>query len=186
MHGSYHVSVIQFISPTPLPLPKKYVELISITVDNYWKSSFLLTLMSFACCHISVNGFTPSKVRPVMWLFLSKLLIHSSFFLIFFYSIITVTIFIFDNANHSRKKMKSPWVQWVSFHVQIAYRLKTEALFVLSNRSISWYKSNRYKRDEHWGWRFPSTRVKCFISGCSNPSLVIKVWRAKLKYSQFF
>ena len=40
---------------------------------------------SFTCCHISVIGLTPSKVRPVMWLCSSKLPIHSVRFLFFFY-----------------------------------------------------------------------------------------------------
>ena len=43
------------------PPQKKYEGLLSITIDNYWKSSHLLSLMSFAC---SVTGLTPSKVRP--------------------------------------------------------------------------------------------------------------------------
>ena len=47
--------------------------------------------------------------------------------------IITVTIFVLDHANHTRKKMKRSWVQRASFHAQ-----KTEALFVLSIWSISW------------------------------------------------
>ena len=60
---------------------------------------------------------------------LSKLPIHTVRFL-FFLSIISVTIFAFDLANHTRKKMKSSCVQWVSFHAQIAYCLKTEVLVV--------------------------------------------------------
>ena len=47
-------------------------------------------------------------------------------------SIISVTIFVFDHANHTRTKMKRSRVQWVSFHAQIAYGLKLEALVVRS------------------------------------------------------
>ena len=42
-----------------------------------------------------------------------------------FLSIISVTIFVFDHVNHTRKKMKSSCV-----HAQIAYCLKAEALVV--------------------------------------------------------
>ena len=70
------------------------------------------------------------------------------FSLFFFLSIISVAIFVFDNANHTRKKMKRSRVQWVSFHAQIAYGLKLEALVVRSIWSISWCKSNWPKRDE--------------------------------------
>ena len=65
----------------------------------------------------------------MMWLCSSKLPVHSVRFL-FFLSVISVTIFVFDHANHTRKKMKSSCVQWVSFYAQIAYCLKTEALVV--------------------------------------------------------
>ena len=69
-------------------------------------------------------------------------------FSFFFLSIISVAIFVFDHANHTRKKMKRSRVQWVSFHTQIAYGLKLEALVVRSIWSISWCKSNWPKRDE--------------------------------------
>ena len=75
--------------------------------------------------------------------------------------------------------MKSSWVQQVSFLAQIAYRLKAEALFVLSILSISWCKSNRSKKDEHLSLTFPVKQGKMFHFS----SLVIKVWRAKPKYS---
>ena len=54
------------------------------------------------------------------------------FSLFFFLSIISVAIFVFDHANNTRKKMKRSRVQWVSFHAQIAYGLKLEALVVRS------------------------------------------------------
>ena len=75
--------------------------------------------------------------------------------------------------------MKSSWVQQVSFLAQIAYRLKAEALFVLSILSISWCKSNRSKKDEHLSLTFPVKLGKMFHFS----SLVIKVWRAEPKYS---
>ena len=78
------------------PPQKKYEGLLSITIDNYWKSSHLLSLMSFAC---SVTGLTPSKVRPVMWLFSTKLSIHS----VRFYLLEQLLIFVFDHANHTLK-----------------------------------------------------------------------------------
>ena len=75
--------------------------------------------------------------------------------------------------------MKSSWVQRAIFHAQIAYYLKTEALFVLSIWSISWYKSNRSKKDEHLSLTFPVKQSKMF----NFSSLLLKVWRTKPKYS---
>ena len=75
--------------------------------------------------------------------------------------------------------MKSSWVQRAIFHAQIAYYLKTEALFVLSIWSISWYKSNRSKKDEHLSLTFPVKQSKMFHFS----SLLLKVWRTKPKYS---
>ena len=67
--------------------------------------------------------------------------------------------------NRTRKKMKSSRVQWVNFHAQIAYCLKTEALVVLSMSSISSRKSNLSRVDEHWGLTFQLNRVRCIIFG---------------------
>ena len=71
------VSVVQSIPPTSLSSPKE----ISI-IYYYWKSSYLLSQMSFACCHLSV-WLTSSKVRSVTWIFSRKLLIHSVCFIFF-------------------------------------------------------------------------------------------------------
>ena len=140
------------------PPQKKYEGLLSITIDYYWKSSHLLSLMSFACCHISVAGLTSSKVIPVMLLFSSKLPIHS----VRFYLLEQLLPFVFDHANHTLKLMKSSWILWVSFHAQVAYCLKTEALVVLSIWSISWCKSNRSKRDEQYSLTFSVKQSKMF------------------------
>ena len=74
--------------------------------------------------------------------------------------------------NHTHKKTKSSWVQWVNVHAQLAYCLKTEVLVVLSNSSISSSKSNGSKRDEHWSLTFWLNRVRCFIFGRYDPSII--------------
>ena len=181
MRGSYNVTVVQSISPTSLPSAKD----ICITFKyNCWLLlKFKLPPLSDVICLLPyfrhwINAFK-GKTNDVV-IFEQ---ITDSFFFFFFLSTITATIFISDHANHTRKKMKSSWEQWVSFHAQIAYCLETEALAVLSIWLISWCKSNRTKRMNTKAWRFPLNRVRCFIFGCSNPSLVRKVWRAKPKYS---
>ena len=65
MRGSYNVTVVQCITPTSLPSSsqKKY-QLLIITESQAALSD---------CCHISVTGSALSNVRPVMWLFSSKL-----------------------------------------------------------------------------------------------------------------
>ena len=100
----------------------------------------------------------------------------------FFLCIITVAIFVFDHANHTRTEMKSFLLQRAIFHAQIANRLRTEALFVLSIWSISWCKSNRSKKDEHLSLTFPVKQGKMFHFS----SLVIKVWRAEMQSLGFF
>ena len=79
---SYNVTMVQSISPTSFPSPfKRNV--------NYWLllKVKLLSLLSFISCHISVTGLTPSKVKPVMWLFSRKLPIYSiGFFLKIYYN----------------------------------------------------------------------------------------------------
>ena len=77
-------------------------------------------------------------------------------------SIITVNVFVFDHASHSRKKMKSSWAQCLDFHAQIAYCLKIESQIVLSIWPISWRKSNRSKRDDHWSLTFPVKESNMF------------------------
>ena len=79
-----------------------------------------------------------------------------------FSSIITVSVFVFDHANHSRKKLKISWVQCLDFHAQIAYCLKIESQIVLSIWPISWRKSNRSKRDDHWSLTFPVKESNMF------------------------
>ena len=74
-----------------------------------------------------INAFKGKTSDVVMFEQITDPLRPFSFF---FLSIISVTIFVFDHANHTRKKMKSSCVQWVSFYAQIAYCLKTEALVV--------------------------------------------------------
>ena len=106
----------------------------------------------------------------MMWLFSSKLPI-----LFFFLSTITATIFVFDHANHTRKKMKSSCVQWVSFYAQIAYCLKTEALVVAQSYRSRDANPNELKGMNTEAWRFRINKVRCVIFGCSNPSLVRKV-----------
>ena len=137
--------------------------------------------MSFACCHSSFTVLTPSKVRPAMWLFSSKLPIHSVRFFVCLF-------FIYYNSYYfclrpRKSHPQSSWVQWASFRAQIAYRLKTE-LSLYSRSDPSWEVNPTVPKAMNIEvGRFPLNRVKCFIFGCSNPSLVIKVWRAKPKYS---
>ena len=58
----------------------------------------------------------------------------------------------------------------VSHHVQIPYRLKTEASIVL--QSILWWKSNRLNEmNTSWGLTFPVKQSKLFHFACSNPSI---------------
>ena len=139
--------------------------------------------MSFACCHSSFTVLTPSKVRPAMWLFSSKLPIHSVRFFVCLF-------FIYYNSYYfclrpRKSHPQSSWVQWVSFRAQIAYRLKTE-LSLYSRSDPSWEVNPTVPKAMNIeAGRFPLNRVKCFIFGCSNPSLVIKVWRAKPKYSHY-
>ena len=181
MRGSYNVTVVQSISPTSLPSKD-----ICITFKyNCWLLlKFKLPPLSDVICLLPyfrhwINAFK-GKTNDVV---IFEQITDSFFFL----STITATIFVFDHANHTRKKMKSSWEQCVSFHAQIAYCLKTEALAVLSIWLISWCKSNCSKRMNTKAWRFPLNRVRCFIFGCSNPSLVRKVWRAiEIQSPSFF
>ena len=128
--------------------------------------------MSSAFCHISVTVWILSNGKTSDVVIFEQI---TDTFRPFFLCIITVAIFVFDHA----KKMKSSWVQRAIFHTQLAYCLKTEAFVVLSIWSISWCKSNRSKRDEHWGLTFPVKQSRMFHFS----SLVIKVWRAQPKYS---
>ena len=58
--------------------------------------------MSFAYCHISVTRLIPSKTSDVV--IFEQI---TDQFRPFILCIITVAIFVFDHANHTRKKMKS-------------------------------------------------------------------------------
>ena len=146
--------------PPPLsPRQKKYVLLISIIIDYYWNSSCLSH--SNVICSLPHFGYWIKHITGYQWcgnFRVNYRSIPSRFFL----SITTVSIFVFDRANHTREKMKSSSVEWISFQAQIAYCLKTEALVVPSISSISWSKSNRSKRDEYWSLSFPIKQSKMF------------------------
>ena len=79
-----------------------------------------------------IEAFKGKTSDVVMFEQITDPLRQFSLFLFFVLSIISVAIFVFDHANHTRKKMKRSRVQWVSFHAQIAYGLKLEALVVRS------------------------------------------------------
>ena len=176
MQGSYNVTVVQSIFPTSLPSSKE----IWITIcNNYWlllkvklPHSLSNVIFLLPCFSHWMNAFKGNTSDSVEWV--SEWVVNFeqitdplrpfffNFLLLFFLSIIIiVTIVVFD-ANHTRKKMKSLWAQWVNFHPQEAYCLKTEALVVLSIWSISCCKSNRSKRDEYWSLTFPVKQSKMF------------------------
>ena len=133
--------------------------------------------MSSAFCHISVTVWILSNGKTSDVVIFEQITdTFRPFFLMYYNS----CNFCLRSCKSHSKKMKSSWVQRAIFHTQLAYCLKTEAFVVLSIWSISWCKSNRSKRDEHWSLTFPIiNRVKMFPFS----SLVIKVWRAKPKYS---
>ena len=114
-------------SPFSPPLSssqKKYVKLLTITIVYYWKSSYLLSL-SFGFCLLPYFSHCIKCLQSSdkWWsYFRANYRSIPSVFL----CITKVTIFVFDHANHTHKKMKSSWVQCVSFLAQIAYRLKAE------------------------------------------------------------
>ena len=132
--------------------------------------------MSFACCHISFTVLNTFKGKT------SDVVIFEQItdpFRPFFY-VLQKLLFLSSIMQITLARKWKAHEYNGSVFLQIAYRLKTEALFVLSIWSISWGKSNRSKRDEHWSLTFPIiNRVKIFPFS----SLVIKVWRAKPKYS---
>ena len=147
-----------------------------MTIVYYWKSSYLLSLMSSAFCHISVTVWILSNGKTSDVVIFEQI---TDTFRPFFFMYYNSCNFCLRSCKSHSKKMKSSWVQRAIFHTQLAYCLKTEAFVVLSIWSISWCKSNRSKRDEHWGLTFPVKQSKMFHFS----SLVIKVWRAKPKYS---
>ena len=136
MRASYNVTVVQSISPTSLPSSKEIWRTIKY---NYW---LLLKVkpppISDVICLLPyfsnwINAFK-GKTSDV----------------VIFEQITDPLRPFLSIRNHTLKKMKSSRVQWVSFYAQVAYCLKTEALFVRWIWSISWCKSNRSKRDEQW------------------------------------
>ena len=148
--------------PPLSPSQKNYEGLLSITIDYYWKSS-----SSFNCCHISVTGLKPLKVRPVIWLCSSKLPIHSVIFLCFLLIYYISYYFCLRLCKSHPQENETFMSTMGQFSCTDSLLFKTEALEVRSIWSISWSrKSNRPKRDEHWSLAFRLNRVRCFIFGC--------------------
>ena len=108
--------------------------------------------MSFACCHSSFTVLTPSKVRPAMWLFSSKLPIHSVRFFVCLF-------FIYYNSYYFCLQCMSTTGQ---FSCTDSLPFKDRTFVVLSIWSILRSKSNRSKSDEHWSRTFPIKQGKMF------------------------
>ena len=87
--------------------------------------------MLFIYFHISVTGSTPSSGKPVI--FSSKIPdpLRPSFFFFFFKLIITVSIVVFDHANHTRKKRSTMGYDQFSRTDSLLFNLKIEALVLL-------------------------------------------------------
>ena len=134
MHGSYNVTVVQSIFPTFLLL----------TIVYYWKSSYLLSQMSFACCNISVTVFKgktsdvvilgqiPDPFRPFS---------HALEQLLYLSSIMQITL--------ARK-----WKVHEYNGPVFTHRRQKLYLYSRSDRSRDACKSKRSKRDEHLSLTF--------------------------------
>ena len=146
MHGSYNVTVVQSIFPTFLLL----------TIVYYWKSSYLLSQMSFACYNISVTVFKgktsdvvileqiPDPFRPFS---------HALEQLLYLSSIMQITL--------ARK-----WKVHEYNGPVFTHRRQKLYLYSRSDRSRDACKSKRSKRDEHLSLTFHRKQGKMFHFSC--------------------